>query len=557
MNEDDDLTPLEATGNLNPRPRSRRARRGVSGDIDDLTWETGQFAAVGPLLDDEGESFTSPGVDDTPGSAVSDTAFDEDSAESTPARADDDLGAERFEKPNPKRNIVDIAKAALVSARHGRGFTACMLAVAVLVVGALAGWVFDDPEPAATAVRTNAGVSLICPGFDDSQETIIGSLQGTATIRRIGEDSYENQLTGTDDFTLEGLSGAYVVRPLVSNTPISAAVQFNGSGHFAQAMCGQPMASQSLQFASTDGATVRLINPDQAETVLNITIFGPKGMADVPTLLDLKVGANSVRDINLADFAPGLTPAAVRIQTTLGRIFAIGKLTNDAGSEISMPTRANAQVIIPGVPDGATGSTLWLANPGTIRTKVRVDALSENGRVTLAGAESVAVEAGSTKALDLTEALQGDLVSLAVTTDVPIVASVMSQVDDGRVVISGALNTEGGTHEMSAPLSGITTMVLSNHSDQPVDVPLTFRQNATDDEQVLQVSLDPGSSRIFVPPQSYHSVRVSAPSQVVVAVITRPDSESATGVAVTPLFLGLADMGVTPIRPVAQLAPTP
>jgi hypothetical protein len=106
---------------------------------------------------------------------------------------------------------------------------------------------------------------------------------------------------------------------------------------------------------------------------------------------------------------------------------------------------------------------------------------------------------------------------------------------------------------MSSPLSGAATLMLSNFSTQDVHFKLNFFAGADSPATPIDISLDAGSSRVFVPPDTYRAVRVSAPSQVVVSVITRPNPDSSTEVAVTPLFLGLADMGETPIRESGQV----
>jgi hypothetical protein len=217
-------------------------------------------------------------------------------------------------------------------------------------------------------------------------------------------------------------------------------------------------------------------------------------------------------------------------------------------------------VIIPGVPpdSGATPDTpetrkLILSKPGTTRTKARVDMLGESTRSTLAGFESVAVEAGSVTEVDLTTALMGESTPIAVSAEQPIAASISAKIGDDHVIIPGVLVSDSGRHDMSAPLTGSASLMLTNPSDQPIQVEYQLSENASSAPEVVTDTLPPGTAKEFVVPDTFTSVEVSGPSQLIAAVIAQASADEAAGVAVIPMFIGLADMGDTPLRAVAQI----
>ena len=319
---------------------------------------------------------------------------------------------------------------------------------------------------------------------------------------------------------------------------VAGLVQFGSGGQIAAADCATPAASGYLQ-AGYANATLMMENVDSQDAILNVSMLGASGEVDPSDLVDLKVPAGTVKQINIGDYASGISPVAVHWQSTVGRVLAWVESSSSSGFDIVTPTTAATQVVVPGIPGGATVNVL-ITNPATVRVQANVDALTSQGRVPLAGANPVTIEAGSTASVDVTSALSTDPTALLVTSDQPVAASALVSHASDTATSSGVLPNQSGGVDGFGVAPANSQLLISNPSSN--DSQATVTTGSPSAAQTLPV---PAGATVAVTVPQAGAVRVSG-AGLVSALVIRGGTDDSSGMSVVALAPDTARAGLTP-----------
>ena len=399
-----------------------------------------------------------------------------------------------------------------------------ILAAVVFLAGRSSG-----PTPAPPP-RLNITATEFCP----SVAAVAGSISAVADSdlkwqpnggAAVPGSAYFEQAVTTES-TLQGTGS------------VAGVVQFGSGGQIASAACATPAASGYLQ-AGAANETLFLQNVDAQDAILNVAFLGSAGEIDPPDLVDLTIPAGSVKQINVGDYANGIAPVAVRWQSTVGRVLGWLVANTPTGFDMVAPTSASTEVVVPGVPGGATVQVL-ITNPATVRIKADVEALTAQGRVPLAGANQVTIEAGSTTAIDVTSALSTDPTALVVTSDQPVAASAWLSHASDTATAPGVLVDQSGGVDAFGVTPGHSQLLISNTTSADTTATVTLGSGGT--PQTVPVAAGVTTA---VPVPQAGAVRVSG-SGIVAALVIRGSDDDASGMSVIALAPDTARAGLTP-----------
>jgi len=319
---------------------------------------------------------------------------------------------------------------------------------------------------------------------------------------------------------------------------VAGLVQFGSGGQIAASGCATPAASGYLQ-AGYANATLIMQNVDTQDAILNVSMLGAAGEVDPSDLVDLKIPAGTVKQINIGDYANGISPVAVRWQSTVGRVLAWVVASSSSGLDIVTPTSAASEVVVPGIPGGATVQVL-ISNPATVRVQAHVEAMTAQGRVALADADQLMVEAGSTTSVDLTSALSTDPTALVVTSDQPVAVSALVSHASDTATSPGVLVNQLGGVDAFGVAPAHSQLLISNPSNADTQVTVTMGNPSTTQTLPLAAGV---TTAVAVPQPG--AVRVSG-AGVVAALVIRGGADDSSGMSVVPLAPDTARAGLTP-----------
>ena len=427
-------------------------------------------------------------------------------------------------------------------ARHGDGFAGkllrvveMLLAAAVVAAGVYLVGLLPTAQSSPAPQDTVTSSTLYCPGIDDVSGTVTGAadsgghLQPVGSAALAGGSLLQQPVTGVS--TLSGVGS------------VAGMAEFSQPGKSAAAACTSPMSTGYLQ-AGTANSTLMLSNVDADNAILNVALLAPSGEIAPPDLIDLTVPAGTVKEIPLSTYASGVSPLAVRWQSTVGRVVAWIVTNDPSGLDLVSPTRSGDEVVVPGVPGGATVKLL-LTNPATVRVQVRVDALTSQGRLTIAGAEQVTIEAGSTTSVDLTSTFSSDPAGLIVTSDQPVVASAWVTVGSDTATSPGLPVGQSAGLDSFGVTPDRGQLLISNAGENTTSAVVTFTpKGGTAAKQTVQL---PAGVTASVALPSAGLIRVSGGPGIVAAVVAQPGGDGANGTSIVTLPSDTARAGLTPI----------
>lgn len=343
----------------------------------------------------------------------------------------------------------------------------CAGLLGVTLVTAIAS---PDPErleaPPAT-LEPVASTTLVCPPLLGTPGDVTSQLtvwsppglpgqdgEGTAFLRPLGgkPGAPPNRSMDTPGDAITVTSGSadtppIVVRGLGSLAPglvgdvltVSNRLEDRGLSSVA---CAEPNADAwFVGGASAIGrrSTLFLSNADITAATLDVDVYTESGLADAPAGRGVVVPAGKTRRLAIDALAPGVGRVAVRVRVSSGRVSSalrdgerdgLRPRGSDYVPQAAAPSRS---VVIPGLPGGPGPRELWILAPGEDDATVSVEVLGRDGSFSPEGADIVQVTAGSLVALNVSQAIDGEAVSLRLTSDEPITA--------GAFVRRAAVNT--------------------------------------------------------------------------------------------------------------------
>ena len=307
------------------------------------------------------------------------------------------------------------------------------------------------PRPPSTSELTSA--TVVCPGgVRPASATRVGRTPGVAggelTVRVAPPDGAE-AVAGAP-VTAEAGGTAVVpdsAGPVVLDATGAAApgVTAGRDDPLAVPECRSPAYDEwlvGLGATARYATTLELVNPDDGEAVVDVALLGADGPVEEPALRGIQVPAHGVQRIDLAASAPRRELTAAHVTVTRGRVTLTARTTRDQlgrGRVTTdfLPTQAapDTENLILGVPEGARGATLMVANPGSSEVRAQVRLVTAEATFTPTDAPAIAVGPHALQEVDLGPLLSGDngagVVGVVVESADPVVASVRAGLASG------------------------------------------------------------------------------------------------------------------------------
>lgn len=206
----------------------------------------------------------------------------------------------------------------------------------------------------------------------------------------------------------------------------------DGRGLSSTACLGPDTSWWFVGSGSTAGreSNLILVNPESSPAEVDISIAGPDGPIVTPALRGLTVDADARVVVRLTREAPRLPSAAWHVTVRSGRVVAAVQDSEVEGfvargaDWIPPSADPSTRVLIPGIMPGRSDRQLIVHAPGDVAATVRVRLITQEGSYVPTALSQIEVPAGAVVTQTLTEALDGQAVTLELSSDVPIVAGV-------------------------------------------------------------------------------------------------------------------------------------
>ncbi|UYM04039.1 DUF5719 family protein [Solicola gregarius] len=362
----------------------------------------------------------------------------------------------------------------------GARTTVLLAAVVVLVVAALLAVAAtrtsgDDVAPAATeGIAGTAPISAVgraCATFGTAKTTppaldvgsttlqsddASGDGSSTAATSPDGKDVSALKLDGpgtwADASVPGGKASAVIVDARGGLAPYSSAFATTrppgalGSGLAVQ---GCPSAHAESWFVGAGStaehaSTLVLTNPGEVEAVVDVAMYGTDGEVSVVGGAGIVVEPGDTTRLPLERLGTGEDELALSVQTSRGTVSAsvldaTGEIAAHRGSDY-LPSAAapSTDSVVAGVPAGADGRELVIANPGDRAANVSISVLGKDGEFTPSGFESASVGAGAVKKLALPDQVDKAAMSVRLESEVPVTGAVRALSSDDVAYASSA-----------------------------------------------------------------------------------------------------------------------
>ncbi|MFP5219572.1 MAG: DUF5719 family protein [Actinomycetes bacterium] len=211
----------------------------------------------------------------------------------------------------------------------------------------------------------------------------------------------------------------------------SALVQSPTVRGLATASCPSPRTDAWLLGGGTrvgERSTLVLANPDLQEAVVDVSALSGEGPVDARPGRGITVPARGRTEVPLEELAPDRSRLAVRVQATRGRVSAVLRHERSdgvvpRGVAYAAPAGEPAEeLVVPGMPAGPGGRSVWLVNPGEVDVTAEVEVTTSDGQFVPDGLSGLPVPAGSTVSADLSAVLGATPAALRVRASGPVLA---------------------------------------------------------------------------------------------------------------------------------------
>jgi hypothetical protein len=428
-----------------------------------------------------------------------------------------------------------------VSARARLGAVALLLAAGAVLGQVTAGPPPQPQEPQAVPVGSR---TVVCP--DVRQDGPRGATTVTAagaTTRTGG--ALAGPATPVPDGPVArdlaaGLEGAVHVTAATGDDAGALVVEqaTRATAGSRRGLAGLICPVPSAQSWFVGGATVvgsvselLLVNVEPSPALVDVQVWTGVGPADPRPGRGLRVPPRSRIAIPLDQLAPDRDLLAVHVRATRGRVASALRVVRvdgrtPLGTDWVPQGRPPARdLVVPGLPQGPGRRTALLTNPGERDASVSLELITDDGRYVPEGLEAVAVPAGRSVAVDLSDAL----------AETPAAVRIRS---DGAPVLAGALVVDRQTGPVrefaftaSASRLDSGTLLADVRLSPPTEVTLLL--SATDGDAVLDLvpvaapGELPAPKRVEVPAGSTVAVRLSR--------FLPPASTGSLGIEVRPV----------------------
>lgn len=385
-------------------------------------------------------------------------------------------------------------------------------------------------NPPSTSDLTSA--TTVCPGaVSDNASTVrVGRTPGVTGGRLQVLTSKRQAATVADAAPVTAARDATVVVP-----GSSGATVLDGEGAAAPGLvagrgdalavpeCRAPAYDEwlvGLGASARYSTTIELVNPDDGEAVVDLTLYDAAGPVDEPALRGLQVPAHGVREIDLSQSAPRRTVTAAHLTVVRGRVTAAARTTRDqlGRSRVTtefLPTQAqpSGRNLILGFPAKPQAATLFLANPGANEARATIRLVTADATFTPTGAKEIAVAPQSMATVDLGALLAGEagkgVLGVLVESPDPLVASARLLSAGDLVLLGPAIDTRETTSAVVP--TGAKTLQLGDAERSGVihvtsydatGVKIAEEQVEIAPDRAASLALPPKAVRITVEPRN-------------------------------------------------------
>lgn len=390
-------------------------------------------------------------------------------------------------------------------------------AVAVVVAAAVtaATVVPGQSLPTTAASPATTRVSVVCPAFDSATAAVKVAAVGVGAAIRTSKLTSPQQAQNGQGVRVVTDPGEPVRVSAPRDETFSAAsavLASDGADRgLAATGCVAPQAEHwfaGVDLSKEAESKVVLVNLDSTEAAVDLTVYGKDGTVGAAPR-GIEVPGNSEKPVSLSLLNRTSDPVTVEVSTSEGRVAAFVRQTTWAAKAalgadwVALAAAPATELVIPGVPAGDGVRRLVVTNPTDRTAAVTINALTDSGRIALAGASSLEVPPASTRSVAIDSGLGGAIAGLTLSSNQKVTAAV--QLDTGG---SDATNDPAVTAATAAlPADGIWALPVGRSIDTVLQLTNPGDQDAT-------VALRTGTEANAAPRQ----VKVTASSTVSVAL---------------------------------------
>lgn len=412
------------------------------------------------------------------------------------------------------------------------------------------------PLPSATTQAVTGSVVVVASGPTDLSST---APTGRVTLGPLGQGAtgvtVDRQGHGA---TLDAASAPVLLQAdgTIAPTAVGAVLSRTSDGAEAgleAAPCLVPSTSAwlpGIASGASDRTELVLSNSDDAPATVDLTFYGRNGRVAVPGSPGVDVAPRSSRSVSLSGLVDADGPLTAEVHATAGRVAVAARRIRTAsdapaGADWVVPAAAPArQVVVPAVPGDDGPRDLVVTNPGQLRTTVHVSVLGLQGPFAPAGAATLELAPQSSGTVSLADGLAGTGSGVALTSDQPVTAAVVSTSARSGAQADVAVQpatpplVRTGVSAVATTRDTDAELVLSNAATADVSVHFSVRSLDGVELRSGDILLAAGGSatrRLTSPTASYVVVQVPEGSSVTGGVdLSEPDGDVA-GLASLPL----------------------
>lgn len=281
------------------------------------------------------------------------------------------------------------------------------------------------------------------------------------------------------------------------------------------ANCAAAATTGQVQLLDPSLSDVVLVNPDSTPATADFTFYGKNGELSAVGAAGITVAPKSSTILPVSVLLEGKDPVAVSMDVTSGRLSVAGRSWGGKRGDFSALTAPATDILLPGVFANAKQVTVLATNSGEQRATVSVSALA-NTELALQGAQGVTVEPGTTVAIEIEGALEGDAAALRVTSDQPVTATGYVATAKDLAVTSAAEPFKLG--KLISPAGGILS--VTNPTKAPVSVQVAVSSDSSGAQPTSQaIEIAAGATWTSQGPKAGTvTYDITSPTPVVAAV---------------------------------------
>ena len=350
--------------------------------------------------------------------------------------------------PGKRVRVADVVRRRRTPRFDALGALAVVLPL--VTVGAIA-LVLEPPvhdHTHAPSLTELTSATVVCPSAEPGASSgwlaTASGASGDVTVSS-GDASSTAPVSGGTVTPLDD-TGPVVLQGEDDLAPGLLGIRF-GTAPLTTQDCSVPASEQwfaGIGSGPAHDSVLELVNPDSGPADADITLYGTRSFTRTQ-LHGITIPAHRTVRLDLGKIAPKRHVLSAQVQVTRGRlaVHVLDKRTDLVTHQVvsewfpRQPAPAlDLQML--GLPTGPGHRTLQVANPGDDVARVEVKIITGDTSFAPAGLDTVTVRPGSTRSVPLTKVLAKALdygaVGVQVTSDAPVVASVLTELGSDLAV---------------------------------------------------------------------------------------------------------------------------